>query len=39
VEVVDNGIKLTIRKIDPKDIMLISDEEPVDDTMSTAVLA
>ena len=39
VEIVDNGAKLTIRKIDPKDIMLISDEEPVDDTMSTAVLA
>ena len=39
IEIVDNGVKLTIRKIDPKDIMLISDEEPVDDTMSTAVLA
>jgi hypothetical protein len=31
-------VRLTIRKIDPKDIMLISDEEPIDDTMSDAVL-
>jgi co-chaperonin GroES (HSP10) len=38
VEVVDSGVRLTIRKIDPKDIMLISDEEPIDDTMSDAVL-
>jgi hypothetical protein len=31
--------KRTIRKIDPKDILLISDnpERPQDDTMSTAV--
>ena len=30
------GVK-TIRKIDPNDIMLVSDEQPHDDTMSTAV--
>lgn len=32
----DNGIS-TIRKIDPKDILLVSDEEPNDSTMSEAV--
>lgn len=30
------GIK-TIRKIDPKDILLVSNEQPSDDTMSEAV--
>jgi len=30
------GIK-TIRKIDPKDILLVSNEQPGDDTMSEAV--
>jgi co-chaperonin GroES (HSP10) len=39
VDILDNGTELTIRKIDPKDILLISDELPQDDTMSTAVLA
>ena len=32
----DNGIS-TIRKIDPNDILLVSDEEPNDSTMSEAV--
>lgn len=31
------GTKRTIRKIDPKDILLVSNEEPDDDTMSTAI--
>jgi hypothetical protein len=39
VDILDNGTELTIRKIDPKDILLISDELPQDDTMSDAVLA
>ena len=39
VEILDNGQSMTIRKVDPKDILLISDTEPQDDTMSTAVLA
>jgi co-chaperonin GroES (HSP10) len=30
------GVK-TIRKIDPKDILLVSNEQPSDDTMSEAV--
>jgi len=33
----DTGVK-TIRRIDPKDILLISDEQPDDDTMSDAVV-
>jgi hypothetical protein len=33
----DSGVK-TIRRIDPKDILLISDEQPDDDTMSDAVV-
>jgi co-chaperonin GroES (HSP10) len=32
----DSGLR-TIRRIDPKDILLISDTQPQDDTMSTAV--
>lgn len=39
INIIDNGQPITIRKIDPKDILLISDSEPQDDTMSTAVLA
>ena len=31
------GNAVTIRKVDPKDILLISDEQPSDDTMSDAV--
>ena len=33
----ENGTKRTIRKIDPKDILLTADERPQDDTMSTAI--
>ena len=39
VDIQDDDHALTIRKIDPKDILLVSDTEPQDDTMSTAVLA
>ena len=39
IDIVDDGQSVTIRKIDPKDILLISDTLPQDDTMSTAVLA
>jgi hypothetical protein len=34
-----NGNTVTIRKIDPKDVLLVSDEEPADDTLSEAVQA
>jgi co-chaperonin GroES (HSP10) len=34
----DDG-SFTIRKVDPKDIMLVSNEQPADDTMSNAIQA
>ena len=38
VEIEDaEGTVITIRKVDPKDILLISDDQPSDDTMSDAV--
>lgn len=36
IDIEDGGVKKTIRRIDPADILLVSDELPVDDTMSTA---
>jgi len=37
VEDTDGELR-TIRRIDPKDILLVSDEQPDDDTMSDAVV-
>lgn len=37
VEVEDESGEKTLRKIDPKDILLVSDTQPNDDTMSDAV--
>ena len=37
VEIEDQAGTKTIRRIDPKDILLISDTKPTDDTMSDAV--
>jgi co-chaperonin GroES (HSP10) len=37
VEVEDESGEKTLRRIDPKDILLISDSQPDDDTMSDAV--
>lgn len=37
IEIEDESGPRTIRKIDPNDILLISDSLPQDDTMSTAV--
>jgi hypothetical protein len=34
-----NNSCVTIRKIDPKDVLLVSDEKPSDDTLSEAVQA
>jgi len=34
-----SGSKVTIRKIDPKDVLLVSDDRPSDDTLSEAVQA
>jgi co-chaperonin GroES (HSP10) len=36
IEIDDNGTERTIRRVDPSDILLVSDEQPQDDTMSTA---
>ena len=37
LDIEDETGKRTIRKIDPKDILLISDEEPQDTTFGTAI--
>ena len=37
LEIEDENGQRTIRKIDPKDILLISETQPQDDTMSDAV--
>lgn len=37
VKIQDESGETTIRKIDPKDILLVSDERPEDDTMSDAL--
>jgi co-chaperonin GroES (HSP10) len=37
LDIEDETGKHTIRRIDPEDILLISDTQPQDDTMSTAV--
>lgn len=39
VDVEINGASLTVRRIDPKDILLKSTELPDDDTLSTALSA
>jgi hypothetical protein len=37
IDVEDESGKITLRRVDPKDIMMISDEKPNDDTFSTAI--
>ena len=37
LDIEDESGKRTIRKIDPKDILLITDDEPQDITFSTAI--
>lgn len=39
VEIEDENGKHTIRKVDPNDILISSDEQPNDDTMSSAIQA
>jgi hypothetical protein len=39
VEIEDNTGTRTIRKVDPKDILLVSNEQPDDATMSDAIQA
>jgi len=33
----DDGVKITLRRVDPKDILLVSDTQPDDSTMSDAI--
>jgi co-chaperonin GroES (HSP10) len=37
IDVEDENGKITLRRVDPKDIMMISDDRPNDDTFSTAI--
>lgn len=39
IEIEDEDGKQTIRRVDPKDIFLVSDERPDDSTMSDAIQA
>lgn len=39
VEIEDENGPRTIRKVDPQDILLVSNEQPDDDTMSDAIQA
>ena len=39
VEIEMEGRTVTIRKVDPNDILIVSDEKPSDDTLSTAIQA
>jgi co-chaperonin GroES (HSP10) len=37
IDIEDESGKITLRRVDPKDIMMVSDEQPNDDTFSTAI--
>lgn len=37
IDIEDESGKITLRRVDPKDIMMVSDEQPDDDTFSTAI--
>ena len=37
IDIEDEAGKHTLRRVDPKDIMMISDDKPNDDTFSTAI--
>lgn len=39
VEIEMDGNTVTIRKVDPNDILIVSDEKPSDDTLSVAIQA
>lgn len=38
IDIEDADGEQTLRRIDPEDVLLIADEEPADDSMSTAIL-
>ena len=37
IDIEDESGKITVRRVDPKDIMMVSDQRPDDDTFSTAI--
>ena len=37
IEIEDESGNATLRRVDPKDILLVSDQQPQDDTMSEAI--
>jgi len=37
IEIDDHGVERTIRRVDPNDILLVSDEQPQDDSWGDAV--
>jgi hypothetical protein len=37
IDIEDESGKITVRRVDPKDIMMVSDQQPDDDTFSTAI--
>jgi len=37
IDIEDETGKITVRRVDPKDIMMVSDQQPNDDTFSTAI--
>lgn len=37
IDIQDNQRTVTLRRVDPKDILLITDQQPQDDTMSEAI--
>ena len=37
IDIEDESGKITVRRVDPKDIMMVSDEQPDDDTFSAAI--
>ena len=37
IDIEDESGKITVRRVDPKDIMMVSDQQPNDDTFSTAI--
>ena len=37
IDIEDESGTITVRRVDPKDIMMVSDQQPDDDTFSTAI--
>jgi co-chaperonin GroES (HSP10) len=37
IDIEDESGKITVRRVDPKDIMMVSDQQPDDDMFSTAI--